>query len=146
MQEKTAARRIVVDDHPEAGKRAVTAGRFVTFLACPKKGDPKKGTPAVVLVRAARSSSVRFENSPFEQVKLSGLGQFETLDPRPRSQHGNGRMGRPVKVFDSPKPRAALMRWPWEGMRSAIKESQRTKGRRACFWARCRSDRKNDES
>jgi len=66
---------------------------FVTFLACPKKGDPKKGTPATILVRSARSSSVRFENSPFGQVKLSGLEQFETLHPRTRSQPGNGRMG-----------------------------------------------------
>ena len=41
----------------------------------------------------ARSSSVRFENSPFGQVRLSGLEQFETFNPRTRSQDGNDRMG-----------------------------------------------------
>jgi hypothetical protein len=37
---------------------------FVTFLACPKKGDPKKA-PGENPLRQARSSSVHFGNSPF---------------------------------------------------------------------------------
>ena len=67
---------------------------FVTFLACPKKGDPKKGTPATLLVRAAWSPSVHFSNSSFGQVKHSGLGQAEMFNPQARSQPGKGRMGK----------------------------------------------------
>jgi hypothetical protein len=79
---------------------------YACHLSClPKKGDPKKGTPATVLGRAARSSSVRFENSPFGQMKHSGLGQFETLHPRTRSHSGKGRMGKdPERQKPFPKP------------------------------------------
>jgi hypothetical protein len=66
---------------------------FVTFLACPKKGDAKEGHPAIILIRHARSSSVHFRNSPFEQVKHSGLEQSEMFNPRTRSPAGNVRKG-----------------------------------------------------
>jgi hypothetical protein len=61
---------------------------FATFLDRPKKGGPKKGARRPFLIRPARSSSVHFRNSPFEQVKRSGLGQSEMLDPRTWSQPG----------------------------------------------------------
>jgi len=45
---------------------------FVTFLACPKKGDPKKGTRRPFLsVLLGRPRT--FQNSPFEQMKHFGL-------------------------------------------------------------------------
>jgi hypothetical protein len=75
-----------------------------TFLVCPKKGGAQEGHPAAILIRHARSSSVHFRNSPFEQVKLSGLGQSEMFNPRTRSHVGNGRMGLAPPQFRSASP------------------------------------------
>ena len=62
-------------------------------------------TPATILIRHARSYSVHFRNSPFEQVKHYGLGQSEMFNPRTWSHVGNGRMGKPFKQY--PKPRTS---------------------------------------
>jgi hypothetical protein len=68
-------------------------------LSCvPKKGDPKKGTPAPLLVRSARSPSVHFSNSSFEQLKHSGLGQAEMFNPQAWSRPGKGRMGNDLEL------------------------------------------------
>jgi len=66
-------------------------------LSCSPRKVIQRMAPATILVRHARSSSVRFENSP------CGLRQFETLNPRTRSPDGNGRMGK-VKNFFSQAP------------------------------------------
>jgi len=50
----------------------------VTFLACPKKGDPKKGTLLKTPLLQARSSSVHFGNSPIDisqPLSLEGRGK-----------------------------------------------------------------------
>ncbi len=52
--------------HPSPHAVVFWKHAFVTFLACPKKGDAKEeGPPATILVRHARSSSGHFGNSPF---------------------------------------------------------------------------------
>ena len=58
------------------------------FLLARKKVAPKKGTQVALLVCSARSFSVRLENSPFGQMNLARLEQFETHNPRTRSQPG----------------------------------------------------------
>jgi hypothetical protein len=78
---------------------------FVTFLACPSKVTQRRAPGWSFDIDPARSSSVRFENSPFGQVKLSGLEQFETFNPRTRSHSGKDRMGKdPERQKPFPKP------------------------------------------
>jgi len=88
-----------------------------TLLACPKKGGAQEGHPATILIRPARSSSVHFRNSPFEQVKHSGLRQSEMFNPRTRSHDGNVRMGWTSKAFTQNLhvPGAALHPHPGAG-------------------------------
>ena len=99
-----------------------------TFLACPKKGGAKEGHPATNLIRHARSYSVHFRNSPFEQVKHYGLGQSEMFNPRTRSHDGSVRMGKPFKQY--PKTRMSPERpyeivghpsWPKDASRRAAR-------------------------
>ena len=102
-----------------------------TLLACPKKGGAQEGHPATILIRPARSSSVHFRNSPFEQVKHSGLRQSEMFNPRTRSHDGNVRMGwksTALRAFTQTPhvPRAALLNF-W-GTRLGLR--QRPAGRR----------------
>ncbi len=60
---------------------------FPPFLLARRKVAPKKGAPANILIRPARSSSVHFRNSGF------ALKQAEMFNPRTRSHDGNVRMG-----------------------------------------------------